>query len=79
MRHGSLKYDDLGKSSQLMKAYHWRGSLISRTDKVELIATEFFQQSCDCLGYLEQHTKSCKSYLVGKYIYFRLKNDHFYA
>ena len=57
-------------------SYH---SLISRTDKVELIATEFFQQSCDCLGYLEQHTKSCKSYLVGKYIYFRLKNDHFYA
>ena len=54
-------------------------SLISRTDKVELIATEFFQQSCDYLGYLEQHTKSCKSYLVGKYIYFRLKNDHFYA
>ena len=54
-------------------------SLISRTDKVELIATEFFQQSCDCLGYLEQHTKSCKSYLVGKYIYFRLKNDKFYA
>ena len=54
-------------------------SLISRTDKVELIATEFFQQSCHCLGYLEQHTKSCKSYLVGKYIYFRLKNDHFYA
>ena len=53
--------------------------LISRTVKVELIATEFFQQSCDCLGYLEQHTKSCKSYLVGKYIYFRLKNDHFYA
>ena len=44
-------------------------SLISRTDKVELIATEFFQPSCDCLGYLEQHTKSCKSYLVGKYIY----------
>ena len=33
-------------------------SLISRTDKVELIATEFFQQSCNCLGYLEQHTKS---------------------
>ena len=54
-------------------------SLISRTDKVELIATEFFQQSRDCLGYLEQHTKSCKSYLVGKYIYFRLKKDHFYA
>ena len=54
-------------------------SLISRTDKVELIATEFFQQSCDCLGYFEQHTKSCKSYLVGKYIYFRLKNDHFYT
>ena len=54
-------------------------SLISRTDKVELIATELFQQSCDCLGYLEQHTKSCKSYLAGKYIYFRLKNDHFYA
>ena len=79
MRHGTLKYDDLGKSSQLMKECHWRGSLISRTDKVELIATEFFQQSCDCLGYLEQHTKSCKSYLVGKYIYFRLKNDHFYA
>ena len=52
-------------------------SLISRTDKVELIATEFFSQSCDCLGYLEQHTKSCKSYLVGKYIYFRLKNDLF--
>ena len=48
-------------------------SLIGRTDKVELIATDFFQQSCDCLGYLEQHTKSCKSYLVGKYIYFRLK------
>ena len=48
-------------------------SLISRTDKVELIATEFFQQSWDCLGYLEQHTKSCKSYLVGKYMYFRLK------
>ena len=48
-------------------------SLISRTDKVELIATEFFQQSWDCLGYLDQHTKSCKSYLVGKYIYFRLK------
>ena len=48
-------------------------SLISRTDKVELIATEFFQQFWDCLGYLEQHTKSCKSYLVGKYIYFRLK------
>ena len=48
-------------------------SLISRTDKVELIATDFFQQSCDCLGYLEQHTKSCKSYLVGKYIYFRQK------
>ena len=45
-------------------------SLISRTDKVELIATEFFQQSCDCLGYLKQHTKSCKTYLVGKYIYF---------
>ena len=45
-------------------------SQISRTDKVELIATEFFQQFCDCLGYLEQHTKSCKSYLVGKYIYF---------
>ena len=57
----------------------WLFSLISRTDKVELIATEFFQQSCDCLGYLKQHTKSCKSYLVGKYIYFRLKNDHFYA
>ena len=56
-----------------------RNSLISRTDKVELIATECFQQSCDCLGYLEQHTKSCKSYLVGKYIYIRLKNDHFYA
>ena len=56
-----------------------RTSQISRTDKVELIATEFFQQSCDCLGYLEQHTKSCKSYLVGKYLYFRLKNDHFYA
>ena len=54
-------------------------SLINRTDKVELIATEFFQQSCDYLGYLEQHTKSCMSYLVGKYIYFRLKNDHFYA
>ena len=54
-------------------------SLISRTDKVELIATEFFQQSCNCLGHLEQHTKSCKSYLVGKYLYFRLKNDHFYA
>ena len=54
-------------------------SLISRTDKVELIATEFFQQSWDCLGYLEQHTKSCKSYLVGKYIFFRLKNDHLYA
>ena len=54
-------------------------SLISRTDKVELITTDFFQQSCNCLGYLEQHTKSCKSYLVGKYIYFRLKNDHFYA
>ena len=54
-------------------------SLISRTDKVELITTEFIQQSCDCLGYLEHHTKSCKSYLVGKYIYFRLKNDHFYA
>ena len=53
--------------------------LISRTDKVELIATEFSLQSCDCLGYLEQHTKSCKSYLVGKYIYLRLKNDHFYA
>ena len=52
-------------------------SLISRTDKIELIATEFFQQSCDCLGYLEQHTKSCKSYLVGKYIYIRLKNDTF--
>ena len=48
-------------------------SLIGRTDKVELIATEFFQQSCDCLGYLEQHNKSCKSCLVGKYIYFRLK------
>ena len=45
-------------------------SLISITDKVELIATEFFQQSCDCLGYIEQHSKSCKSYLVGKYIYF---------
>ena len=44
-------------------------SLISRTDKVELIATELIQQSCDCLGYLEQHTKSCKSYLVGKYIF----------
>ena len=44
-------------------------SLINITDKVELIATEFFQQSCDCLGYLEQHSKSCKSYLVGKYIY----------
>ena len=54
-------------------------SLISRTDKVELIATEFFQQSCHCLGYLEQHTKSCKSYLVGKYIYFLLKNYHFYV
>ena len=54
-------------------------SLISRTDKVELIATEFSQQSCDCLGYLEQHTKSCKSYLVGKYIYFRFKDDHVYA
>ena len=54
-------------------------SLISITVKVELIATEFFQPSCDCLGSLEQHTKSCKSYLVGKYIYFRLKNDHFYA
>ena len=54
-------------------------SLIGRTDKVEQIATEFFQKSCDCFGYLEQHTKSCKSYLVGKYIYFRLKNDHFYA
>ena len=54
-------------------------SLISRTDKVELISTEFFQQSCNCLGYLEQHTKSCKSYHVGKYIFFRLKNDHFYA
>ena len=54
-------------------------SLISRPDKVELIATEFFQQSCDCLGYLEQHTKSCKSYLVGKYNYFLLKDDHFYA
>ena len=52
-------------------------SLISRTDKVELIATEFIQQSSDCLGYLEQHTKSCKSYLEGKYIYFRLKYDHF--
>ena len=52
-------------------------SLIGRTDKVELIATEFFQQPCDCLGYLEQHTKSCKSYLVGKYIYIRLKIDHF--
>ena len=47
-------------------------SLISITDKVELIATEFCQLSCDCLGYLEQHSKSCKSYLVGKYIYFRL-------
>ena len=56
-----------------------RNSLISRTDKVELIATECFQQSCNCLGYLEQHTKSCKSYLVGKYVNFRLKNDHFYA
>ena len=56
-----------------------KDSLISRTDKVELIATEFFQQSCDCLGYLEQHTKSCKSYLVGRYIYFQLKDDHFYA
>ena len=54
-------------------------SLISRTDKGELIAIDFFQQSCVCLGYLEQHTKSCKSYLVGKYIFFRLKNDHFYA
>ena len=52
-------------------------SLISRTDKVELIATEFFQHSCDCLGYLEQHTKSCKSYLVEKYIYIRLKNNPF--
>ena len=48
-------------------------SLISRNDKVELIATDFLQQSRDCLGYLEQHTKSCKFYLVGKYIYFRLK------
>ena len=28
-------------------------SLISRTDKVELIATAFFQQSCDCLDHLE--------------------------
>ena len=45
-------------------------SLISRTHKVELIVTEFYQQSYDCLGYLGQHTKSCKSYLVGKYIYF---------
>ena len=57
----------------------YKYSLISRSDKVELIVTEFFQQSCDCLGYLKQHTKSCKFYLVGKYIYFRLKNDHFYA
>ena len=56
-----------------------KARLISRTDKVELIATEFFQQSYDCLGYLEQHTKSCKSYLVGKYNYFLLKDDHFYA
>ena len=47
-----------------------RNSLINITDKVELIATEFFQQFCDCLGYLEQHSKSCKSDLVGKYIYF---------
>ena len=54
-------------------------SLISRTDKVGLIATEFSLQSCDCLCYLEQHIKSCKSYLVGKYIYYRFKNDHFYA
>ena len=54
-------------------------SLISRADKGELIAIEFSQLPCDCFGYLEQHTKSCKSYLVGKYIYFRLKNDHFYA
>ena len=45
-------------------------SLINITDKVELIATEFFQQSCDCLGYLKQHFKSCKSYLVEKYIFF---------
>ena len=61
-----------------MRAFHENPnrihtSLISRTDKVELIATDFFQQSCDCLGYLEQHTKSCKSYLVGKYIFFDLK------
>ena len=48
-------------------------SLISRTDKVELIATEFFQQSCNCLGYLEQHTKSCKSNLVGSIYIFDLK------
>ena len=51
---------------------HLHSSLINITDKVELIATEFLQQSGDCLGYLEQHSKSCKSYLVGKYIYFRL-------
>ena len=55
-----------------------KNSLISRTDKVELIATEFSQQSCDCLGYFEQHTKSCKSYLVEKYIYiFNLKMINF--
>ena len=66
-------------SEFVRSAVHDPNSLISRTEKVELIATEFFQQSCDCLGYLEQHTKSCKSYLVGKYIYFQLKNDHFYA
>ena len=34
----------------MLKTFQY--SLISRTDKVELIATEYFQQSCDCLGYL---------------------------
>ena len=74
----TLKSHDLvGRRANI--AYKPYNSLISRNDKVELIATEFFQQSCDYLGYLEQHTKSCRSFLVGKYIYFRLKNYHFYA
>ena len=76
--HNRIQTQDFSRFTALHYDYspHWiwyfSNSLINITDKVELIATEFFQQSCDCMGYLEQHSKSCKSYLVRKYIYFRL-------
>ena len=49
-------------------------SLISITYKVELIATEFFSNPATVWA-----SKSCKSYLVGKYVLFRLLNCQFYA